>query len=75
VQVIWNFAQDTKADGLAQSNGETAGPGGVRGRAELGLQATTAGGIMLDMSGSYDGIGSKGYSATTGKATVRVPLN
>ena len=36
---------------------------------------TTSGGIGLDVSGSYDGIGADGYSAMTGRATVRVPLN
>jgi hypothetical protein len=35
----------------------------------------TSGGISLDVSGSYDGIGAAGYSAATGKATLRLPLN
>ena len=73
--MLWNFAGDTIASGLAQINGENAGPVGVRGRAEIGLRASTPGGIGLDLSGSYDGIGSKGYDAVAGKATVRVPLN
>jgi hypothetical protein len=47
----------------------------VRGRAEIGLRASTSTGIGLDFSGSYDGIGAKDYDAFTGKATVRVPLN
>ena len=75
LQVIWNFAGDTAASGFGQINGENVGPVGVRGRAEIGLRASTSGGIGLDLSGSYDGIGSKGYDAVTGKATVRVPLN
>lgn len=32
-------------------------------------------GLALDIAGSYDGIGTTGYSTVTGKATVRVPLN
>jgi outer membrane autotransporter protein len=75
LQVIWNFAGDTVASGFTQINGDPAGPVGVRGRAEIGLRASTSGGIGLDLSGSYDGIGAKDYDAFTGKATVRVPLN
>jgi hypothetical protein len=75
VQVIWNFANDTTAAGFGQINGDPAGPAGVRGRAEVGLRASTSMGISLDLSGSYDGIGAKDYDAFTGKATLRVPLN
>jgi outer membrane autotransporter protein len=75
LQVIWNFAGDTTANGFTQINGDPAGPVGVRGRAEIGLRASTSGGIGLDLSGSYDGIGAKDYDAFTGRATVRVPLN
>jgi hypothetical protein len=32
-------------------------------------------GISISMQGSYDGIGSSGYSAITGEARVSVPLN
>ena len=74
-QLIWNFAGHTSAAGLGQIGGESAGPDGVRGRTELGVRATTEGGIGLDVSGSYDGIGASGYSATSGKATLRIPLN
>ncbi len=75
LQVIWNFASDTTADGFGQMNGGPIGPGGIRGRAEIGVRATQSGGIGLDLSGSYDGIGAGGYNAVTGKATVRIPLN
>ncbi len=75
LQVIWNFAGDTTASGFGQINGENVGPVGVRGRAEVGLRASTPAGIGLDLSGSYDGIGSRGYDAVTGKATIRVPFN
>jgi Autotransporter beta-domain/Bacterial Ig-like domain (group 3)/IPT/TIG domain len=74
VQLIWNFAGGATADGLGSIGGDAAGPSGARGRAELGVRATTSSGIGLDLSGSYDGIGASGYSATTGRATLRVPL-
>ena len=41
LQAIWNFAGEMTANGLGVVNGEAAGPQGVRGRAELGLKATT----------------------------------
>lgn len=75
LQVIWNFAGEAKAIGLGSINGDAAGPDGVRGRAEIGLRATTLSGILLGLSGSYDGIGAKDYDAFTGRVTVRVPLN
>ena len=75
LQAIWNFAGHTTATGLGQVGGENAGPDGARARVELGVRATTDGGIGLDVSGTYDGIGASGYSATSGKATVRIPLN
>jgi outer membrane autotransporter protein len=75
VQIIWNFAGTTTADGFGVINGDGAGPLGVRGRAEVGLRATRMGGLGLDIAGSYDGIGVAGYNAFTGKATMRMPLN
>jgi hypothetical protein len=75
MQVILNFAGDTIANGLGPINGEPAGLPGVRGRVDLGVRATTVGGLAIDFSGSYDGIGSSGYDAITGKVLVRVPMN
>jgi hypothetical protein len=75
MQVIWNFAGTTTADGFGVVSGDSAGPLGVRGRAEIGLRATRVGGLGLDIAGSYDGIGLAGYSAFTGKATMHMPLN
>jgi hypothetical protein len=46
---------------------------GVRGKAEVGLRATTASGVGL--SGSFDGIDSSDDHAVAGKAAVRIPLN
>ena len=72
LQAIWNFASDGKG---ADFGGSLAGPKEIRGRAELGLKVQTRDGVGIDLSGSYDGIGSKSYQALSGKATVRIPLN
>ncbi len=72
-QVIWGFAGGTTADGIT-IDGETAAITGVRGRAEIGIGAVTSSGLRLDLSGAYDGIGS-GYSALSGTASLRIPLN
>lgn len=74
VQLIWNFAGSSTANGVA-IDGNAAGPTGVRGRGEVGIGLVHRSGITVDLSGSYDGIGLGGYSATTGKAMVRAPLN
>lgn len=74
VQVIWNFAAETRVDGLVDI-GDAGGPGGVRGRADAGVRAVMGNGIGFDLSGSYDGIGSSSFSAATGRAAVRIPLN
>ena len=75
VQLIWNFAGGTTVAGSSALNGDAVGPNGVRGRTELGLRAQSSNGFSLDFSGSYDGIGVGNYSAATGRATLRVPLN
>ena len=74
-QLIWNFAGATTAAGISLSGNDPSGPSGGRGRTELGVRATTAGGTSVDLSTSYDGLGAKGYSAVTGRAAVHVPLN
>ncbi len=71
-ELIWNI----KASGnVADFGGTLAGPEELRGRLELGLKAQFPNGVSLDLSGSYDGIGSDTFSATGAKATLRVPLN
>lgn len=73
-QVIWNFASDVTSQGAAVG-GEAALSPGVRGRTEIGVGARSANGTLLDVAGSYDGIGSSNYTAVTVKGTVLVPLN
>ena len=70
--VIWNFARETST--VISASEFASAPVEWRGRAELGLRMQGVSGIVLDLAGSYDGIGSSGYQATTGRATVRIPL-
>ncbi len=75
LQAIWNFAGGVSSVGSGPIGDDAAGPEGVRGRVELGVTATIKDGVGVDFSGSYDGLGADGYSAVTGRAAVRVPLN
>ena len=70
--VIWNFHGSELPVDLG---GTLTGPEGVRGRIEVGLGLKLYDGVMIDLGAAYDGIGSGDFSAVTGKATVRVPLN
>ncbi len=70
-QAIWNFAG---SDRVADFGGTLSGPEDLRGRVELGLTAKSSSGLNLDISGSYDGIGSDTFHAIGGKATIRIPL-
>ena len=74
IQAIWNFAHDVSAVGIGQLGGDGTGPEGVRGRAEVGVRALTMGGLRIDLSGSYDGIGTDDYRALTGRGAVHVPF-
>jgi hypothetical protein len=47
----------------------------VRGRVEVGLKAQLPRDLVLDVSGSYDGIGSEDFHSVGTKATLRAPLN
>ncbi len=71
-ELIWNF---TASDKVADFGGTLSGPEELRGRIELGLRTQFTNGVGLDLSGSYDGIGSDTFHALGAKATVRVPLN
>jgi outer membrane autotransporter protein len=73
IHVIYNFAGGT-SDNLGVIAGQTVGPDGARGRVEIGQRATTSSGIAVELSGSYDGIGAKGYEAYSARAQVHVPL-
>jgi outer membrane autotransporter protein len=75
LQLISNFAGTTTVAGLGQISGENTNPVGVRGRAEAGLRVIMRGGIGIDLSGSYDGIGARDYPSLAGQVMVRVPLD
>ena len=72
IEAIWNF---NASDRVADFGGTLTGPAEVRGKVELGLKTQFTNGVGLDVSGSYDGIGSKSFNAVGGKATLRIPLN
>jgi outer membrane autotransporter protein len=74
MQAIHNFAGGTTSS-LGVVAGQNVGPDGVRGRIEIGQRAVTSHGIAVDMSASYDGIGSKGYEAYSARAQVHLPLH
>lgn len=71
----WDFAEEARAAGLDVLTGETESFADVRGRVELGLRASTLGGTALDLTSSYDGLGSSGTHVISGRATVNIPLN
>lgn len=72
IEAIWNFDAGNQ---IVDFGDTLSGPEEVRGRVELGFRATSAAGIAVDVSGSYDGIGSDDFRSVGGKATIRVPLN
>jgi hypothetical protein len=74
VQAIYNFAGNVTSS-IGVVPGENAGPNGVRGRVEVGQRAVTSGGVAVDLAGSYDGIGVKGYDAYSARAQVHLPLD
>jgi outer membrane autotransporter protein len=71
-QVIWNFADEAEATGLALIEGRSAE---VRGRVEIGMHMLSSDGMALDLSAGYDGIGADTFDALMATATLRVPLN
>lgn len=72
LEAIWNFTHSsigyTELDAVS-------GTDEWRGRVEVGLRLQTRIGQILDFSTAYDGIGSGSYSAVSGTATLRFPLN
>lgn len=72
VDVIWNF---DSSDQVVDFGGTLEGPEEVRGRIEAGIRAEFVDGLTIDISGTYDGIGSDSFEAYGGKALARIPLN
>lgn len=75
LQMIWDFTNEASANGYATITPDPAASAGGRGKADFGLRVVGASGMVIDATGSYDGIGSQGYRAITGGAKVRLPLN
>lgn len=72
VEAIWNFES---SDEVVDFGGTLEGPEEVRGRIEAGIKGQLSNGMSLDLSGTYDGIGSNSFEAIGGKVLARVPLN
>ena len=70
--LIWNF---DSSDAGAAFGGSLIGPEELRGKLEAGIGVHLLSGITLDVSGSYDGIGSDDYNATSISLGARVPMN
>lgn len=69
---VWNFESSGSASDFG---GTLAGPEELRGRVEIGVMLRAPSGVSLDLTGSYDGIGTGSYEAYTGSAVLRIPLN
>ncbi len=75
LSIATTFANEADALGLGEIDAAIVGRDDVRTRAEIGVRATTRGGLTLDLSGAYDGIGSDGFEATSARVTLRMPMN
>jgi len=73
-ELICNFTS-TSVNGLGNLDPTTIGPQGMRGAIKWDVAMCTRSGISLSTQGSYDGMGTPGYSATTGSLRVTMPLN
>jgi outer membrane autotransporter protein len=68
---IWNFSSNASA---ASFGGTIAGPEELRGKIEAGVGIRFNDGVSLDLSGSYDGIGSSTYDSTGVALSARIPF-
>jgi outer membrane autotransporter protein len=68
---IWNFDRHTNSTLFISEEGVGEE---LRGRVELGVRMTTAAGMTLGASASYDGLGSGDYSAVSGRLLLTIPL-
>ena len=68
---IWNFEDSGSA---AAFGGTLTGPQELRAKVEAGVGVRFNDGVSVDLSGSYDGIGSSEYSARSVALSARFPL-
>lgn len=68
---IWNFKYESSGLGFDDLVDTSA----VRGRAELGTTIQDAGGATFGFAATYDGIGTREFTAIGGRARMTVPLN
>lgn len=73
-ELIYNLTAANVA-GIGALAPQSTGPQGLRGAVKIGFGLRTQQGINLSANGTYDGIGSDGYSAWAGRVQMSVPLN
>jgi outer membrane autotransporter protein len=69
---IWNFESSASTTAFG---GTLAGPEELRGKIEAGIGLRFNDGFIVDLAGSYDGIGSSEYDAHGVSLGVRFPFN
>lgn len=68
---IWTFSEQGTAALVVDT---LAGNKVLRGKAGAGVNALTAGGTALSISGSYDGLGDNNFEAISGELRLAIPL-
>ena len=71
IEGVYNFGVSNNA----ASQGFALGDDDLRARVDAGFSATSTAGLILMISGFYDGIGADDYHAYGGQARVTIPLN
>jgi outer membrane autotransporter protein len=74
LELVSNFSGETTAAGLGAIDGGAGSRADTRGRTEFGVRALTSRGVSMDLSGTYDGIGTAGFGAFAGRLLVNVPM-
>lgn len=69
---IYDFESDGAVDGVT---GVEVGPDELRGRVEIGFDATLENGFLIGVEGFYDGVGSDTAESYGVGAELRVPFN
>ena len=71
IEGVYNFGISNNA----ASQGFALGDDDLRARVDAGFSASNTAGLILMISGFYDGIGADDYHSYGGRARVTVPLN
>jgi outer membrane autotransporter protein len=71
---LWDFDK-TALTPLGGTGAPLTSGQSLHGRFEAGVTMTGKSGLSLDVQANFDGIGSSDVRSTSGKATLRIPLN